>query len=126
MCCSLRWMGGIGKTLPAPREGCRLFPKGRAGRIAELMDLVVDFSAEIVPDMVRHGQESGYDVRVKLASRKTLDFLFGGLQSLLGAVRAIRRDGVERVGDREDSGAKRNFLATQATWVARPIPFFLV
>src|SRR5258706_507638 len=76
--------------------------------------------------MVRHRQESFYDVRIKLASGEALDFLFCGLQSLLRAVRPIGGNGIERISNREDASSQGNIVSTQTTWVAGAIPFFLV
>src|SRR5882762_11811768 len=113
----MTWGNDVGKSLLA---------EGSVRRVTELVNLIVNLPAQIVPDMVGHSQESGHHVGIKLAPGEALDFLLGGLQTLLGTVGAIRGDGIERVGNGEDTGAQGNFLATQTARISRAIPFFLV
>src|SRR6266536_2552392 len=51
------------------QEEYRLARSSERNMLLEAVDLFVDVLAQILPDIVRHGQEDGDDPRIKLTSR---------------------------------------------------------
>src|SRR4029077_11226736 len=76
----------------------------------EVVDLRVDFLAQVLPDVVGHGEKDFHNFGIELAPRPALDLLPSRGQRLCRTVGPIRSDGVQRVGDREDSGSQGNLF----------------
>src|SRR4051812_7277953 len=104
------WKGRASRT-------CRTISSGSVsalGGITKTCALRVNLPSQIFPDVVGHGEKCFYDIRIKLPSSPFYDFNFGGLHGLCSAIWAVRGDGVQGIGDRENSRPERNFLTFQA------------
>src|SRR5438270_1454928 len=84
---------------------------GGALGISEAEELRADFAAQVGPKGIGHGDEDVYDLGIKLGAAKLHDLDACGGEGLRRAIRAIRRDGVERICDREDACSQGNLFA---------------
>src|SRR5215472_4611303 len=96
------------------------------GICREAMDLLVNAFAQIIPDVLGHGQKNVDDLGVELSSLPVLDFGAGCGIRLSRTISAVRSDGVESIRDREDARSQWDLLALQTAWVPRAVIFFLM
>src|SRR5215831_17560725 len=88
--------------------------------------LAFDFAAQILPNVVWHLEEDFDNFRIELASRPAQDFRFRRLERLGRTIRAIRGDGIQRVGNRKDARPEGDFPALQAAGIAGAVEALLV
>src|SRR6202045_2296821 len=94
--------------------------------IGEVLSLVADLFAQVVPNILRHRQENLNHFGIELAVRPVLDFLACGGIGLSRTIRAVGSDGVESIRNSEDAGPQGNVLALQTSGVAGAVEAFLV
>jgi hypothetical protein len=85
-----------------------------------------DFRAQVLPYLLRNGEENLHNLGIELPARMALNFSPSRRYGLRGAIRPIGRDGVEGVRDGKNARPQGDLIALETAGIAATIKAFLV